>query len=801
MATELEMLDVDGLGNTSSPNSVVFNLSNIFSRTISGVTYQIAGFYNSASKLCIAIRTYPFGRFRIYRFDGVDKTDLGSITADGHQNIALAIDADGLIHIAWGVHNGSLLYRRSDAAIGSWTGGVTAAQSMLGTNEASVSYPVFFISPTGKLYFTFRDGISGNGDQYFYVWDDAGDTWSSGVGAAGKLINGKTSTASAYLNGAPKFSPDWDGAGTGYMHWSWCWRDSSSSTDNHDILHAKFDGTNWKQMDGTSQTTPITEANAGVASTIAVGAGNSLLNSIDFDLTSRGYPVVGVVKNDGSSKSQLWALYWNGSAWSSLQQITSFGTSGQTDWGRPIVVINRNTNICYMIGGHFTASATAVTQWASNPQDFTTWTSSTFYSRTNFGGTEFGYDRRVWKEEGYVSCVMTQSEHVANTTNVPVFVLSRHPKDQAQGTFPNTWARKHTITIDHTKVGSGGVSDFSVLLSRANFANEVCDPSSVYAARSDGGDLRFTSDSAGTTALPCHVVSFGLDSSTNAADATVEIYVKVSSISSASDTVIYCWYHAYAWQPFVSETNGQQNAYDSNTKISLPFSHTMDNAANDSFHSVDRSSTLQAYTSGKVGEGFSGTTNRGFLYDPASAITISTAYSLAAWVSVGASLANICQIISNDKSDATTDRVFQFRIETSGLVTFIRFDSGQSAVANFSGATDLRNAGFKRVWATFDTTNGSKIYVDGSSDGTNGTLTANRNVASTSHLSVGYRESGTDDGFFLGTLDNVQLHTASRNAAWITTDFNNQNSPSTFSSPGSATSTLSTPNVQSFVVF
>ena len=198
MAVGLEQLEIADLGGSNNPSAVVFALNNITSRTISGATYQICGYYNSSSYLCIAIRTYPFGRWTIYQYDGVDQTDLGTITADSHQNISLAIDADGLIHISWGVHDEALKYRRSDAAIGSWTGGVTTSQSMLGTNESSVSYPTFFVSPDGVLYFTFRDGTSGDGDQYLYAWDDSTDTWSAatGTGTNGLLINGNTDSIS-----------------------------------------------------------------------------------------------------------------------------------------------------------------------------------------------------------------------------------------------------------------------------------------------------------------------------------------------------------------------------------------------------------------------------------------------------------------------------------------------------------------------------------------------------------------------------------------------------------------------------
>lgn len=52
---------------------------------------------------------------------------------------------------------------------------------------------------------------------------------------------------------------------------------------------------------------------------------------------------------------------------------------------------------------------------------------------------------------------------------------------------PADLARKHAITIDHTKVGTGGVSDFSFMVQRDHLDDEVVDPSGGNAARTDGG--------------------------------------------------------------------------------------------------------------------------------------------------------------------------------------------------------------------------------------------------------------------------------------------------------------------------
>ena len=75
--------------------------------------------------------------------------------------------------------------------------------------------------------------------------------------------------------------------------------------------------------------------------------------------------------------------------------------------------------------------------------------------------------------------------------------------------FPTGWARKCAITIDSAQVaGSGTHSDFPVCLTVGNLPSEMLDKDGSYPAQMGGGDIRFSSDAAGTTTLPCHVLEF-----------------------------------------------------------------------------------------------------------------------------------------------------------------------------------------------------------------------------------------------------------------------------------------------------
>lgn len=130
--------------------------------------------------------------------------------------------------------------------------------------------------------------------------------------------------------------------------------------------------------------------------------------------------------------------------------------------------------------------------------------------------------------------------------------------------FPLGWTRKCPVVIDATKVGSGGVSDFTVLLIRSHFPSEMCSPTSGNNAQSDGGDVRFSADAAGATPLACKIDNFALDTTDGAGDADVRIHVKVPSLSDSVNTTIYVWYNTagIVSQPSETDTYGGTNAWD-----------------------------------------------------------------------------------------------------------------------------------------------------------------------------------------------------------------------------------------------
>lgn len=104
-------------------------------------------------------------------------------------------------------------------------------------------------------------------------------------------------------------------------------------------------------------------------------------------------------------------------------------------------------------------------------------------------------------------------------------------------TFPTGWTHRVTITIDHLKV-VGTPTNYVGLIDLTNLPSTVVD-AGVTSAQDGGGDIRLTSDLAGTTLLPIEIAAFHPDAT--AGSRTCKIFFSGITPSSVSDTVIYLW--------------------------------------------------------------------------------------------------------------------------------------------------------------------------------------------------------------------------------------------------------------------
>jgi hypothetical protein len=264
---------------------------------------QLVAFYDAERRMTIALRSLSDSQWQLVRLPSV----LGW---DSHNYITMAVDDDGQIHVSGNMHCRPLVYFRTTRPYD--TTSFRQIPAMVGRNEQQCTYPRFLRGNREELIYTYRDGRSGNGDQYWNQYDPKTQTWRRLIEAPLFAGGGKMN---AYFTG-----PERDR--TGAFHICWVWRDTPDCATNHDLCYARSkDLMHWERSDGQPLVLPITLATAEVVDPVSPGGG--LLNGntkIGFDAESR--PVISYHKFDGQGKTQLYNARREAAGWKTYQTST-----------------------------------------------------------------------------------------------------------------------------------------------------------------------------------------------------------------------------------------------------------------------------------------------------------------------------------------------------------------------------------------------------------------------------------------------------------------------------------------------
>jgi hypothetical protein len=145
------------------------------------------------------------------------------------------------------------------------------------------------------------------------------------------------------------------------------------------------------------------------------------------------------------------------------------------------------------------------------------------------------------------------------------------------------WAHRIPITIESDDIDAT-LSDWTMVFDQAfdSVLTQVdgpLDADGTRASLNGGGDIRFSSDEAGTVRLPCDIREWTTDNTP--ASATCEVAVKVPSVSSSVDTTIYMWWGKTGeTQPAADADYGQYDAYDDDHEGVWPFRDWNDRTRN-----------------------------------------------------------------------------------------------------------------------------------------------------------------------------------------------------------------------------
>jgi autotransporter-associated beta strand protein len=224
----------------------------------------------------------------------------GGTLWDAHNVVLMGISGDGRIHLSWDHHGHNLRYMNTNpgaATSGTWNSSLLnperSSLNVGGGSIGTLTYPQFTTdSVTGNMYFNYRTGGSGAGNQFIATFNHSTGLWNT----PHEFINGTNSifysdpygsnsnNRNAYVNGL-------DVDSTGRLHTTWTWRETATGSSNHDIMYAYSDdgGDTWRNNAGNVVGTvgsPMNMNSPGIT-IVPMNRGNTLMNqqtqAVDLD--------------------------------------------------------------------------------------------------------------------------------------------------------------------------------------------------------------------------------------------------------------------------------------------------------------------------------------------------------------------------------------------------------------------------------------------------------------------------------------------------------------------------------------
>lgn len=260
-----------------------------------GDTLYAAYYHGNTRQITVSMRNPATGLWRHKTLAGAAAT----VGWDSHNSITMVVDAQGLLHVAGNMHNNPLRYWRSDTP--GEIDSLKQVTSMVGTQESSVTYPVFVKgqgAQGGDLVFIHRDGGSGSGNHLINKWNPATKTWSRLLGT--NLFSGAstTGTRSVYFgdnDAGPVAGPD------GLYHLFWFWRATPDAATTHRVSYMRSANlVDWTTAAGAPVTLPVSfDNNPGViVDDVPQNAGLINRGQIGFDSQNR--PIITYHKHDST---------------------------------------------------------------------------------------------------------------------------------------------------------------------------------------------------------------------------------------------------------------------------------------------------------------------------------------------------------------------------------------------------------------------------------------------------------------------------------------------------------------------
>lgn len=331
------------------------------------------------------------------------------------------------------------------------------------------------------------------------------------------------------------------------------------------------------------------------------------------------------------------------------------------------------------------------------------------------------------------------------------------------------------ITFDPSKVaGLSDLSDFPVLIKIVSDNDLRTTGNSGHVENSNGFDIIFTSDD-GVTVLNHQMESY------TASTGQFTAWVKIPKLSTSLNTFIYMYYGNSA----ITSNQSSTSTWDANYIAVYHFNGNLNNNTS---------------TAGLNGTNF-GTNNstggqidryRNFIRSSGDYIDVSpynTAYNITNEITVSAWI-RLATIGIDQKIAGNEDNVnggWKFGVYSDNKVEFeIRTSANSPSLTRAgicgvcaSGATLLSGTWYYVVGQYSNAGDFISTYVNGVPDRS---FTGNTTVqgASSGTLKFGIEPWDANASQFDGDMDEIHIASTIRSSDWILTEYNNQNSPSTF---------------------
>lgn len=324
---------------------------------------------------------------------------------------------------------------------------------------------------------------------------------------------------------------------------------------------------------------------------------------------------------------------------------------------------------------------------------------------------------------------------------------------------------QRVLTIDHTKVDTNTLTltDFPVLVSTSEVTLSTTSGTG-HLANSSGYDTIFS------TLSNCSLALFhDTETINNTGTSTTTIWVKVPTVSSATDTTFYLCYGNASISSYPTISS---RTWDTNFKAVYHFGNGTTLSAKDS-----------------TGNGFNGTIVGGVT-------------AVAGAIKGGAQFNGAgTYITANTISVASGDKTLSVWLNQSSPDGFV-FDSetGRFVLGTGDGTASFQrlawyDGAWKEVSATsslaLDTTYSLAVSLGGVT-GTGFINGAKTGTNSYTAMAIGgttvFGAAETVDGhYFPGWIDEFRISNVARSEGWLKTEYNNQNSPATFLTIGAET--------------